>query len=542
MRAFGNLKWLLTIMLSLLLGAAHAANIYWKPNSGNDANNGQSAAKAVKTFDRAKSLVTSESDWIIICEICNITSDTELDGSKGTWNVKIKRNGNASPNHFFSIAAGKSLQLMNVSLYGGISGSVFNSTPPSTYGNSFIFMNQGSTFVMETGTVLRDNWTTYGPAIKAYDGGTIHIKGGLITNCGTAHSGGAIYLNTYTTTPATFIMEGGEIKDCLAGISGGAICFNNPKNNDLLTPFDITISGGEISNCMVRDTSHYGGGAIYIESKLTQASNLLIEGGAIKQCSAYYGGAIDARGNVSIDIDDGLIQSCTASNNGYGGGIYMYGLDGNAHLNIDGGLIKLCSGYGGGGIYMNGNDTLVMSGGVIDSCSASSTGGGVNMNHHALLTMSGGEISNCSATNYGGGAHVGGFSLTDRATLVMENGSSIHHCTTSGPGGGLNLTYINGIIRGSNTQLHHNHCYSYGGAIKLMYSQLEYFDGEIYSNTAGDVGSADFQPGGGGLHVSRSTFIMTGGKIYGNLGIGVGGAIHASHGSGYEIRLLGGIL
>jgi hypothetical protein len=530
-------------VLTLMLGGAHAANIYWKPSSGNDSNNGQSASKAVKTFDRAKALVTSSSDWIILCEVCNVNANTSLDGSKGSYNVRIKRYGLNTPGNFFSIANGKSLQLKNISLYGGISGSVFNDTPPESNGNALIFVNKGGTFVMESGTELRDNWTTFGPAIKAYDGSTVHIKGGLITNCGTAHSGGAIYINAYTTTPATFIMEGGQITNCLAGTAGGAISFNNHDNTGLQTPFDITISGGEISNCMVRDTSQYGGGAIYIESKIAQASTIEINGGTIKQCSARYGGAIDARGNVSININDGLIQSCEATSTGHGGGIYMNGNEGQVHLTMDGGLFRGCTGRYGGGIFMMNNDTLVMNGGLIDSCTVTSSGGGIYLANRASCTLNGGEIAYCTSSSAGGGVHITGDTLTTagRATVLVQNGSNVHHCTSiSGPGGGLDLRYANIAIQDNTTQLHHNHCHSYGGAVNLWFCTLTLTDGEVYGNTSGDVGSADFGPGGAAFHVRSSSYIMTGGKVHDNSALYSGGAIHASHGSAYEMRIMGG--
>ena len=59
MKMFRHLTILITLITCLMgFGNIAQAHVYWKPNTGNDSNDGSTADKPVKTWGRAKTLLT----------------------------------------------------------------------------------------------------------------------------------------------------------------------------------------------------------------------------------------------------------------------------------------------------------------------------------------------------------------------------------------------------------------------------------------------------------------------------------------------------
>jgi len=144
---------------------------------------------------------------------------------------------------------------------------------------------------------------------------------------------------------------------------------------------------------------------------------------------------------------------------------------------INDGLITGCSGSLddlGCGVYLLSNASLIINGGTISDCNASQ-GGGVCVNTNGFFVMNGGNISKNTA-GLGGGIYLYGNSVFNMYGGTISNNTAI------GSGGGV---YVD-----------------WGGAVFTMQG------GSIFGNTAKSGN-------GGGVAVRDSTFIKTGGTIYG---------------------------
>ena len=131
-----------------------------------------------------------------------------------------------------------------------------------------------------------------------------------------------------------------------------------------------------------------GGGVFLDGSGKTQS--LLIEGGAIRNCSGANGGGIYQSGKGTVTIKGGNITQCSAYADdvaGAGGGIYMA----NGSITMSGGSITLCEAGQGGGLYIaSGSSDLNMSGGSIYANTVTEAGGGILVaNGSSTLNFSG---------------------------------------------------------------------------------------------------------------------------------------------------------
>lgn len=199
------------------------------------------------------------------------------------------------------------------------------------------------------------------------------------------------------------------------------------------------------------------GGAIHNNGSVT------INGGAIQNCSALYGGAIYVGSSGELTINNGLITDNIAqttlqlgqSSNKPSGGAILVGYDGILYLN--GGTISSNTSYGNGGaITLGGNTamlnsgtpTLVMTGGTIDSNTARSAGGGIYIECNSEAFISKGNITNNTAeganlnasifSNYaGGGIYINGGRDGYLDGILYLTNAIITDNTSDGQGGGL---------------------------------------------------------------------------------------------------------
>ena len=144
---------------------------------------------------------------------------------------------------------------------------------------------------------MTGGYANSGGAIWIDNGGTFILESGTIFNCYSTGAGAAICNN------GTFIMKGGTIAECTASGDGGI--YNNGV---------VTISGGTIRDCLSDD-----GGAIYnVEGKTVN-----ITGGTFQRNSTitYGGGAITNKG--TLNLSGGTFNGNYSKGNG--GGIYQGG-------------------------------------------------------------------------------------------------------------------------------------------------------------------------------------------------------------------------
>ena len=299
----------------------------------------------------------------------------------------------------------------------------------------------------------------------------------------------------------TFAMDGGEISGNTAS-NGGAICIN---------------AGGKatIANTKIHDnTASNKGGGVYVGASAT----VTLTNCAIESCKTTSTTSRDGGGGIyslgTLTVTGGTISDCIAGRSG--GGIYAYGgtvkcSDGVAFSNCE------ATGSGsvgsGGGICINKDVTVDVSGCTFVLCKAGASGGGIW--NAGELDVSNTSFTTCSAINKGGGicndggkvtmsgtakitgnnASDGGGVAVNSGTFTMKDGEISGNRASNKGGGGV---YVDGDASAS--------------------SSFTMKDGTISNNTAdGSKGS------GGGVYVYNGTFTMEGGKISDNTAKGVDG-------------------
>ena len=362
-----------------------------------------------------------------------------------------------------------------------------------------------------SGTASINNNTAIATRIE-----TIYVVSGL---------GGGVYLNTNST----FDMSGGIIsQNTASGIS------------------DVT-SGG-----------HARGGGVYGSGTMTMSNNTLItknktlaanisdnsRGGGV-----WFDGTLEMRGNATISENEAT----------EGGGIYITGVNSTLTISGNAEISENTVSRRGGGIFAANVGSIVMNGGKITGNKSANDGGGVYINQSGSFIMSEGAIiSGNEITGVGNG---GGVALNGNCTLNMTGGSIIGNearngggvdigqdCTfdmtggnitsnTARDGGGISLSgralYISGNAKiQGNEAKRVNGSNGNGGGIYITSSIEDVMISEnaiISSNTA--------ENNGGGVFVSSAgTLTMTGGAITENSANASGGGIYAEDYSGLDIR------
>jgi len=135
------------------------------------------------------------------------------------------------------------------------------------------------------------------------------------------------------------------------------------------------------------------------------------------------GGGIDGSATSDIIIEDGTIKNCTAVN---GGGVYALGA-----FTMNGGTVTGNTATEGGGIYSSG--LFYMQDGTITQNTATTRGGGINFaGANGSLSISGSKISHNV-----GGAQGGGISTTNSGNTLTLTDCTIDSNSSSTYGGGV---------------------------------------------------------------------------------------------------------
>ena len=281
-------------------------------------------------------------------------------------------------------------------------------------------------------------------------GGTFHMFGGTITNCGI--TGGSVCYGGGVAViyGGSFIMDGGEIKNCFATSP-----FKASDSGGLMHPLNIVsagggvfvsggssfvMTGGTISN---NKANEMGGGVAVVASlkeiqKVNEWGNLessaQILGGTISDNEAHDGAGVfasafyfaNAQGlcapipNVGADENPGLfLNNTTITNNtanqdqGYGAGVYAVWMKSPAKAEIRGCTITENSGAIGGGVASYGYfPSLTIDGCTITGNKAAYYGGGFaaesNSGEGAGTTITSTKLCNNSAGTAGSDVYLSG--------------------------------------------------------------------------------------------------------------------------------------
>ena len=281
---------------------ARLQNVYIDGAAGSDDNNGTDAANAVKTLERALKLVADDGT-IYVCGTVTVDSSLTVDGAK------IER-ADGFDGMLISIdGANAKLTLKNTTLDGK------NETV--AYGSYLVFITNGGTLNIESGTEIVNNKTT---AVYVNNNSFLNMNGGAIKNNTTVANfgGGGIY-NVGAT-----VINGGEISGNTASIWGGGI---------LTEGGSITLNGGEIKN----NFAEQGAGLTVTGGTAT------LDGATISENQAgFYGGGVYLQGfmngGTQFEMKSGSITGNMSAMTG--AGIFGYVYDGPVDIKISGGTIK----------------------------------------------------------------------------------------------------------------------------------------------------------------------------------------------------------
>ncbi|KAA6359893.1 MAG: hypothetical protein EZS28_044580, partial [Streblomastix strix] len=158
----------------------------------------------------------------------------------------------------------------------------------------------------------------------AYQGGGIYVNiqiensileliGVIFEQCeAIMYDGGGIYVNV--GFGVQFILsEICQFKDCYAGNKGGGLYLNNYESQ-----FQV-IGFAQFLNC----ESSFGGGILI---QFSEQSTIDIQNISLEYCISIYGGGIysDLNDYGTLNIKDTTFDSCTCTQPGNGGGLYLY--------------------------------------------------------------------------------------------------------------------------------------------------------------------------------------------------------------------------
>ncbi len=294
--------------------------VYLDGNKGSDSADGLSKTAPVKTFEKAKEILTAheELDTIYIMGTVRISGSASWTLEKGQIMRYPEYNGN-----LISVPSGSNLALSHITIDGAAS-----------YGltNTKALINLGGTMEIGEDAILRSNNVSAASGAEAR-GGAIMCSGKLT-------------------------MNGGVICNCSAEFGGGVFLYGDGV---------FTMNDGVMESNIATGKSRAGqGGAVMI----THDSQMIMNGGVLRgnRSESSNGGAISVGGLAEtnayplLKINGGYIVENYAKS--CGGGIYVE-CNGKAIVNeemktgeVVGILNNRCDGergwFGGGGIYVNG--------------------------------------------------------------------------------------------------------------------------------------------------------------------------------------------
>ncbi len=435
----------------------------------------------------------------------------------------------------------------------------------------------GGMYVYSATVVLLTNVSVTGNS--SYDGGGVHIRDRVslsmtestINENQAANAGAGIYAQT-----GSLIINGGELGDNTASGSGGGLYVMDASleiSDTLVTTntasvtsgygggvyMDAASSASSLTNLVVRGNRSYNGGGLYLKSSSPTLRGLTIitntadaYGGGLclaYSASAYVTGsqvldnwAETGGGGIRILSSSPVLEGIAVSGNGagwWGGGIQLYSAPSvtitaisvltntSAHdggglyiresaATINGGQFRANRASSGGGIFVRDSTSVVVSGAIVYSNTATSLGGGV-FSVSSSPSFGGGEISEnrviTAAGGSGGGVYVDGGSPVLNGTVVMSNSTSLG---SGNYGGGLYMTGVSAptvltapIIRGNRS--------FWGGGMYARGSTaaLTVRGGEVADNEAAYVG--------GGIRAREQPLTLEGVVVRDNTAVYGGG-------------------
>ncbi|MDR2247699.1 MAG: hypothetical protein LBE17_13680 [Treponema sp.] len=229
-----------------------------------------------------------------------------------------------------------------------------------------VYVGKGSEFIMEGGLITRNKTKMHGGGVFPDDGGVFILRGGTIAYNEAAISGGGVFVGP----DAEFIMSGGSIEKNLAG--GELIV----AINNVVLPYG------------------YGGGVA-----VSEQARFIMQGGAISRNRAFVveprGEKAGSGGGVAVEKDGAFIldQGCIAGNDVryWGGGVYS---EGELTIMPESIIRDNHADLGGGGVTARGSQAVfTMHGGLLMNNTTGGTGGAIHVRESASCMIQKGLIA-----------------------------------------------------------------------------------------------------------------------------------------------------
>lgn len=414
--------------------------VYLNGTSGNDSNSGTSSNAAVKTLEKALSLV-KQGGTIYITGTVTVSNSQE-------WNLEgqgitLKRGSSLLSDPLIEITNGGSLTLANITVHGGCgtpsTSNIASTTTYATYNNTkssyvsapLIHVNSGGSLTITDGAILEYNSNKSSSVSTSGDvgqGGAVYCQGNLTMSGGTvqyceALSGGGIYIESTASDGITFHLSGGTIQYNYAReIISTSASRKNPyhKNagggvyvGDYVT---MNMSGGLVA---YNQTSREGGG---ISLGWLDRSN----GAAINDYITTFnmtGGTFI--GNIATSTGGGL--NITAGRQAFiSAGTFTENTANGKEYQPDSGYSAPASVYSGGAIYL-------------DAQQKNNSGNYAGKPGYAVINRV--LIANNEAGYYGGGIACCSTSKSSiNSSVDLKNGTAIYNNTAKESGNEMHLS------------------------------------------------------------------------------------------------------
>ncbi|WP_072524912.1 PKD domain-containing protein [Clostridium sp. Marseille-P3244] len=307
-------------------------DVYVNGISGDDTNNGTDAENAVQTLERALKLAADDGT-IYVCGTVTVDSGLTVDGAKieradGFDGVLISVDG-----------ANAVMTLKNTSIDG--------KDETVSYGSYLVFITNGGTLNIESGTEIINNKTT---AVYVNNRSYLYMAGGAIRDnerinptADGFYDGGAGIYNCGTTE-----ISGGEISGNTVTEYGGGGILNGRGT--------VTLRGSAV---VKGNSASWGGGIATLGAQTILSENASIEGNISQHNGAgvYLEGYSNFENTPSVfEMTGGSITGNEVTANGWGAGIFGYHVEGETVVRISGGTIaNNQSSYDGKAIALGGD-------------------------------------------------------------------------------------------------------------------------------------------------------------------------------------------
>ncbi len=311
------------------------------------------------SLDEAFTAATTNGGTLSILQNATLTSNHVI-----TKNVIIEGNGKTitvEPNAIFTVKDNGKLTLNKVIIDGG------TAIMPS--GTNVLFHIDAGSVVLQDTTIQNRNLLLvngFGSVFQIDSPlASLTMNNSKIMNCKVGTIGGSEGIGAIAIgyDGGSLTINGGEISEC------GTTLENGPYYGGAIVAFPFTSKGIiNISNCVIKDNhSVYGGGIVLAYDCEYSVKNVTFE----NNTSAKDGGAIFLHGGYNL-LPSGLIEDCSFVNNHgrYGGAIYS-----NTCLaSINGCSISRNVASLGGGIFNTGSNITFTGQNIICNNTASSIG------------------------------------------------------------------------------------------------------------------------------------------------------------------------